>query len=174
MFNQQRKYDLSLIIVVSIMMALAIVFKVTSYTIMTMRISLFAIPLLLAGLIGGSGLGAIAGLGADIIYGVFFSPFAFNPFFTISSVIWGVAGGFLRSKEHHIAIIPLIMIVIVTSILETAINTIGMFIYAYEGVLASLPKRLLVMIVKWPIIVLVVKAIDERVILPQIKLKPNL
>lgn len=175
MLRKNRKVDLSLVITVSIMMAMAIVFKVVSYEVATMRISLFAIPLLIAGLIGGFGLGALAGLGADLIYGIFISSFAFNPFFTLSSILWGVAGGFLRSNNKELSLVKLTIMVILVSILETTINTMGMYIYAYEGILAALPNRLLVMVVKWPIIIAIVNALDERVILPQIrKLKTNI
>ena len=99
-----KNNNLKIIACVSIMAALAVVLK--SFGIMigdSMRISFFAVPLMIAGLIGGFGWGMVAALAADMIYGFFFNPFGFNPIYTISALLWGVVGGVLRvySKKHN-------------------------------------------------------------------------
>ena len=68
-----KNNNLKIIACVSIMAALAVVLK--SFGIMigdSMRISFFAVPLMIAGLIGGFGWGMVAALAADMIYGFFF------------------------------------------------------------------------------------------------------
>lgn len=61
----------------------------------TTRISLEAVPILLAGLLFGPVPGAAVGFAADFI-GCLFSPFGYNPIFCLPPVLYGLWAGLLR------------------------------------------------------------------------------
>ena len=60
-----------------------------------MRISIEAIPLLLAGLLFGPLPGAMVGFASDFV-GCFMSPYPFNPIFCIVPIVYGLTGGVMR------------------------------------------------------------------------------
>lgn len=189
---KSRKYDLKMLTFVSILLALSVTLKLYSFGSDKMRFSLFAIPLLIAGTIAGPLTGGLTGLLADVIYGFFFSQYPFNPFYTVSMILWGVAGGLLRKKGLKVGITRLTVIIIFTSLLETTINTLGMIFFVdplelyniivnsatgyatYYSIISStagpvfagLPVRLLIMVVKWPILIVLMKNLDERFVVP--------
>ena len=61
----------------------------------SVRFSIEAVPIFLAGLLFGPVLGGCVGFAADFV-GCLFSPFGYNPIFCIPPVLYGVFGGLLR------------------------------------------------------------------------------
>ena len=61
----------------------------------SMRFSIEAVPIFLAGMLFGPVLGGCVGFAADFI-GCLFSPFGYNPIFCIPPILYGVAAGLLR------------------------------------------------------------------------------
>ena len=61
----------------------------------TTRISLEAVPIVLAGLLCGPLPGALVGFSADLI-GCLISPFGYNPFFCVPPILYGLLAGLLR------------------------------------------------------------------------------
>ena len=61
----------------------------------TTRISLEAVPIVLAGLLFGPLPGACVGFAADLI-GCLFSPFGYNPIFCVPPILYGLLAGLLR------------------------------------------------------------------------------
>ena len=61
----------------------------------TTRISLEALPIVLAGLLCGPIPGALVGFAADLI-GCLFSPFGYNPIFCLPPILYGLWAGLLR------------------------------------------------------------------------------
>ena len=61
----------------------------------TTRISLEALPIVLAGLLCGPIPGALVGFAADLI-GCLFSPFGYNPIFCLPPMLYGLWAGLLR------------------------------------------------------------------------------
>ena len=61
----------------------------------TTRISLEALPIVLAGLLCGSIPGALVGFAADLI-GCLFSPFGYNPIFCLPPILYGLLAGLVR------------------------------------------------------------------------------
>ena len=61
----------------------------------SMRFSLEAVPIFLAGMLFGPVLGGCVGFAADFI-GCLFSPFGYNPIFCIPPILYGVFAGLLR------------------------------------------------------------------------------
>lgn len=164
-----KNNKLKIIACISIMAALAVVLK--HFGIMigdSMRISFFAIPLLIAGLIGGVSWGVVAALAADVTYGLFLSSFGFNPIYTISALFWGIAGGFLKiyiNRFDKLSWLFLSLIVLVTSLLETSNNALWDFVlYGKELTMVLFGYKLIIIGIKLPIIVLLVKIINDRVL----------
>jgi ECF transporter S component (folate family) len=164
-----KKNNLKIIACVSIMAALAVVLK--SFGIMigdSMRISFFAVPLMIAGLIGGFGWGLVAALAADMIYGFFFNPFGFNPIYTISALLWGVVGGILKvySKKHNkLPWLFLTGVILISSLLETSNNALWDFVLYDKGTtLVLFGYKLIAIAIKLPIIVLLIKLLNDRVL----------
>lgn len=60
----------------------------------SMRFSIEAVPIFLAGMLFGPVLGGCVGFAADFI-GCLFSPFGYNPIFCIPPILYGVAAGIL-------------------------------------------------------------------------------
>lgn len=61
----------------------------------TMRISIEAVPMVLAGIFFGPVPGALVGFVADFI-GCMFSPFGFNPMLIMPPILYGLFGGLMR------------------------------------------------------------------------------
>ena len=164
-----KEKNLKIIACISIMAALAVVLK--HFGIMigdSMRISFFAIPLLIAGLIGGISWGLVAALAADVTYGLFLSQFGFNPIYTVSALLWGVAGGVLKiyaKRFNKLSWFFLGIIVLVTSLLETSNNALWDFVLYDKGLTMVLfGYKLIIIAIKFPIIILLVRVINDRVL----------
>lgn len=129
--------------------------------------SFFAIPLIMAGYYSGPWLGLAAGFVADIAYAaVPFTQgrFGIDNLFTITTMIWGLTGFFIRKGKFAPRIIVIIIFVIVTSILETSLNTLFSYLLNYTKQLEFLRliKRIVGMFVRAPIIVMVTNTIINR------------
>lgn len=157
----------------AILMALGATLKVFGIMITTnMRISFFAIPLILAGLLHGFGFGIVTSIGADLVYSLF-SGYAFNPAFTLSAVYWGILGGafhYFVKKKGNLPLLIIIVGVFITSMLETHTNLIVTYIlYGTGTTMVQLFTKYLILLIKWPLIVLVIKLLYERLFKQLIK-----
>lgn len=63
------------------------------------RFSIEAVPIILAGILFGPLPGALVGFAADFV-GCLFSPFGYNPIFSLPPILYGLFGGLFR---HRIA-----------------------------------------------------------------------
>lgn len=144
------KINTKKLVMLAIFMALGVVFKFFSIGNGEFRISFWDIPLFMAGIIAGPFYGTLCALGADLIYGLCFSPYPFSFIMMFTTLVWGAMGGFFYKKDMKI--IALFIVVFITSISATAINSIYLTLYyGWESMLVKLPLRLIVLIVKWPI-----------------------
>lgn len=148
------KKSIKKIAIMSLLMALGIVLK-SFLSIGTdgFRISFWDIPLFFAGMIGGPLWGGLVALGTDLIYGLCFSSFPFSFIMMFTTIIWGVMGGIFKNIDvDKKKIILLFIVVLITSIIATTINSIYLIkITDFTTMIAGLPLRLLTLIVKWPI-----------------------
>lgn len=150
------------IAVLAILMALGVVFKFFSIGNGQFRISIWDLPLIIAGIIAGPLYGGICALGADLIYSLCFSPYPFSFIMMFTTIVWGVAGGLLYKKK--IKIWHLAILVLCTSCIATGINSIYLWLYyGFQSLIAGLPIRLMTMIIKIPITTLVVYLIMKAV-----------
>lgn len=144
------KINTKKLVMLAILMALGVVFKFFSIGNGEFRISFWDIPLFIAGIIAGPFYGILCALGADLIYGLCFSPYPFSFIMMFTTLVWGAMGGFFYKKD--IKLIVLLVVVLITSISATVINSIYLTLYyGWESMLVKLPLRLIVLIVKWPI-----------------------
>jgi len=130
------------------------------------RIAVYEIPILLSSLYLGPLWGLLTGIGVDLIY-TYQSPYPFSLLMHISTAMWGSAGFFIVNREKRF-MLKLWIVVIVFMILTTAINTLQLYLWKVD-ILADLMFRLIIMIVKIPVIVYVTNIIWGRVILPRLK-----
>lgn len=164
-----KKLNMKIIASISVLVALAVVLKMYGFMIGTnMRISFYAIPLLVSGIIGGFAPGIVAALAADLIYGFFFNSYGYNPIYTVSALFWGVAGGLLNlqfKRKGNLSWIFVIIVVLITSLLETSNNAIWDFIiYGSGTTLVLFGYKLAAIGIKLPIIVFITKIINDRVV----------
>lgn len=153
----------------AVLMALSAVLKMFGIMITTnMRISFFALPLIQAGVTSGFGYGIVTSIGADLVYSLF-SGYAFNPAFTISAMYWGILGGiFNHYIKKHDGKLPLWFVIVgifIASILETHTNVlVTLLLYGTGTTIMQLLTKYLVLVIKLPWMVIVVKVLYERVI----------
>ncbi len=168
LFAYETKKAIRNIAISAVLMALAAILKVYGIMITEqMRISFYAIPLILVGLICGIDYGILACLGADLIYSMF-SGFPFNPAYTISILFWGYLGGCLKlleEKQNKLSVVLVTLGVLITSLLETHINLLSNYVLYGSGVaFMSLIYKYIILIVKVPIITFLVILIYKRVV----------
>ena len=94
--------------------------------------------------------------------------FGFNPIYTISALLWGVVGGVLRvySKKHNkLPWLFLIGVILISSLLETSNNALWDFVLYDKGTtLVLFGYKLIAIAIKLPIIVLLIKLLNDRVL----------
>lgn len=155
------------LVFIAIMTALGVVLKsFLSIGNGDFRISFWNIPLFIAGMVTGPLYGGLCALGADLIYGLCFSPFPFSIIMTISCVTWGLFGGLLYKKE--VKIVPLVIMILINCLFETFINSLYLWTY-YQNlatVFIKLPVRLIVQLIRCPISVILIYTINKTVLRP--------
>lgn len=156
------------IAICAVLMALGAVLKYYGIMITPeLRISFFAVPLILSGLIGGIGLGLLTAFGADLIYSMV-SGYPYNFGFALSALYWGILGGIfyiIVKKKNKLPLWIIIVGVFVTSLFETHTNVLmSLVLYGTHTAFVDLLQKYLVLIIKFPLLVGIVKLIYERVI----------
>lgn len=162
MNSDSKKLTIKKIAILAMLMALGVAFKFFSIGNGQFRISIWDLPLMIAGIIAGPLYGGICALGADLIYSFCFSPYPFSFIMMFTTIVWGVAGGLLHKKK--IEIWYLTIIILCTSLIATGINSIYLWLYhGFYTMVAGLPMRLVTMIVKIPITTLLVYSIMKAI-----------
>jgi ECF transporter S component (folate family) len=169
--EQEESYIVKRLVLIGILTALAsiikIVFQVT--TTGSFRITFYELPIIIAGGLFGPLMGAIAGFITDVVYLVSFGYTV--SLMTVSSVLWGVIAGLIIFKKGW-TLKRIIIVVLIGSILEFLINGTQLFIWQSTGNLSQdlrvflpqQPIRILILAVKWPVQIILVKIIYDRVI----------
>lgn len=154
MNNQTKKLALA-----SVLAAVAATLKVLSdlpVGLAGRTLSFFSIPLLIAGYFCGPWFGLAAGFVADTVYALVpFTKGNLGSLFTITTMIWGFSGFLIRKIKIKPLIFTISIVVILTSFLETSLNTWFSYIYGYSKILsfAYSVKRIIEMFIRIPIII---------------------
>jgi ECF transporter S component (folate family) len=128
----------------------------------SMRISLFAVPIILAGFYLGPIYGLLVGFAVDTVY-FMISPYAsFWSLYTISTTIWGLSGWLIRKMHHRYGLFAFVSIIFLTSVFETSWNSLANYFYGLD-VWATLFFRIITMLARLPILVFVVNLLTEKI-----------
>jgi riboflavin transporter len=144
-----------------------IIFQVT--TTPGFRITFYELPLIIIGGLFGPIMGGIAGFVTDVVYLVTFG-YDLN-LMTLSTMLWGIISGLVIFKKNW-KIKRIVMVIIIASILEFFINGTMILIWNYAGswrdafytILPQQPIRILILFLKWPVQILLIKILYDRVV----------
>lgn len=147
---------------------LKIVFQVT--TTPDFRLSFYELPLIIAGMTLGPVPGMIAGFATDGVYGLAMG-YGLN-LMTVSTMMWGLVAGIILYKRK-LTLFRLGLTVVIASTIVFAINTVQLVLWELQDdmrlalmtVIARMPIRIIIMLIKWPIQVYLIKLIHTRVIM---------
>lgn len=170
---QKNKFLLSTkgITTIAMLVAMAILLKsILVFETGSFRFTFYEIPMVFIGLMFGPILGGIMGFVVDFFH-VMISPWAFTfNVFTISNMLWGIIPGLLLFRRE-LTRTRLLLVLVITGILTFGLNTYGIVQYQGEGaMLATLPYRIGVFLIKIPIQVFFIETIYERVIVNALQL----
>ena len=143
----------------------------------TLRISIAAVPIFLAGLWMGPLLGAICGALADLI-GCLIAGYAPNPLITLSSLLWGIlpallipalAKSIFSTMKKQLRLLPAVFIAIFVTMLVTSLGTttLGLSIYNGQPFVALWITRVPQTILLWVVDSLLVWILYTRLRLPE-------
>lgn len=156
----KEKIKVKKLVILSLLMAMTTVLKFVSIGNGEFRISLFEIPIILAGIISGPLMGIIVAFGGDLIYGII-GGYSYSFIMSLSAMMWGLMGGLLYKKK--VKIIPLVLLILITSILTTINNSFQQYIWYKEGMWARLPLRIVVMLIKIVLLPILVYILHSRI-----------
>ena len=129
----------------------------------SMRISLFPIPLLIGGFLLGPWWGLLMGFVTDTVYFMISPNASFWSVYSISTMIWGLAGGLIKLVPVKKDLWKYIIVIAVTTCSETLINTLANIIYGFSN--ATLLWRILAMLIRFPFLVLTTQIIIKQFLL---------
>lgn len=156
----KEKISVKKLVILSLLMAMTTVLKFVSIGNGEFRISLFEVPIILAGMIAGPAMGIVVAFGGDLIYGII-GGYPYSIIMAISAMLWGIMGGIFYKKK--IKIFPLILCVLITSLLTTINNSFQQYIWFKEGMWIRLPVRIIVMLIKAVILPIIIYILGVRV-----------
>ena len=144
-----RKKLIQKITILAVLTALSMVLKKFSIDTGEYRISLYDTPIILAGVIAGPIWGMAVAFISDFLYSLM-SGYSYSFIMMFAALLWGLVGGLFYKKK--INYILLIITIFFASILNTAINSLQLYIwYGGGSLIAGLPLRIITMVIKWPI-----------------------
>ncbi|MDD3999715.1 MAG: folate family ECF transporter S component [Bacilli bacterium] len=127
----------------------------------SMRISFFAIPIMLAGFYLGPVYGLLTGFAVDTVY-FMISPYAsFWSLYTISTVVWGLTGALIKKAHQRFGLFSFIFFIIITSIFETGFNTMANYLYGLD-IWLTLVSRIITMLVRVPFLVFLMNLLVNK------------
>lgn len=191
MNNKTRNLTLA-----AVFAALSIAFKLLSMNFNDFRLLNFSpITLLLAGYFLGLKQGLLIAFLTDTVYAFFLSgniallkqadsfwgiilivATKFWNLFTVSTMLWGASGAFIRMLGLKRPLVALIIVAPLTGITETALNTIQM-LWGHpspEVVISGLPLRIFNQLFRVPLIIMVTNTLMVQLEQKDLKLYLNL
>ena len=156
-----RNTSLRVLIFAGLLAAMSFVLKLYfSLTTFNLRITFYDIPLILGSILFGPTIGGMIGFASDIAFITFAgSSVTFSFWMALSAVTWGVLPFLIYRKDNTLF---LSLAIIITSLIAFSFNTYQLFIWFGEGVFVVLPLRLLILVLKWPVQITVIKILKDR------------
>jgi hypothetical protein len=113
---------------------------------------------MLGSLLLGPFIGAAIGFASDFAY-ITMAGFPFSFWMALSAITWGVLPFMIYRKDN---IMLLALAIIITSIFTFSFNTYQLYLWTGPGVLALLPLRLIVLVLKWPVQITLLRILINR------------
>jgi ECF transporter S component (folate family) len=170
---QRSRFGLQVSLKIGVLVAISVVLKVIlSFTLATYRFTFYDIPLMLTGIMFGPLAGVVGGFTVDWI-NIMMPNLAtgFN-LFTISSMMWGFIPGLFLFKRD-LSLLNVSLVVFITSIIAFGLNSLQLYFWMGNGMVAMLPARLITLIIKLPLQVFIIDVLYKRVVLHTLVLKKN-
>ncbi len=120
----------------------------------SMRISLFAVPIMLAGFYLGPAYGLLTGFAVDTVYFMISPHASFWSLYTITTVIWGFSGWLIKLLRKRFGFFAFVAVIFLTSVFETGFNSFARYVYGLD-VWGTLFFRIIVMLFRSPIVVFI-------------------
>ena len=166
------QYAVKRMTLVAMLTSLAAVIKILFQALTTpsFRITFYELPLILVGGMFGPLMGGLAGFITDVVYLVTYG-YDIN-LMTLSTMMWGIVSGLVIFKRDW-SIKRIVVVVLVAALLEFFINGTQILIWNYAGswrdafytILPQQPIRIIILTLKWPVQIALVKILYDRVIL---------
>jgi ECF transporter S component (folate family) len=156
---------------VAMLVAMAILLKsVLAFETGSFRFTFYEIPMVFIGMLFGPLIGGIMGFVVDFFH-VLISPFAFTfNVFTLSNMLWGIVPGLFLFRKDFTRF-RLIVVLLIAGTLSFILNTIGIVQYQGMGaMIATLPYRIAVWMIKIPLQVILIETLYRRVIVSTLEL----
>lgn len=148
--KKTKRMKTQTLVLSALLMAMHIVLSMFSITLPMMKINLSGLPIIVGGLLFGPLIGSLVGLLGSLLYQILSYGFMSTTIlWIIPHTVRGlIVGGYAKYKKFKLGKVEIILVVIISSVVATMLNTIGMYIdgivWNYEaGAFAAIPLRLL-------------------------------
>jgi ECF transporter S component (folate family) len=146
----------------ALLAAIASVLKIYSLQLTdTMRISVFPIPLILAGFYLGPTYGLMVGFVTDTAYWITSPNASFWSLYTITTMVWGLSGFLAKKMRFKHNVVSFSIVILLTSIFETVANTYFHYLIGIPYLVTLVP-RIITMFVRLPILVYLTIILVEK------------
>jgi ECF transporter S component (folate family) len=155
-----RNQSLRVLTFAGMLTALSFVLKLyLSFTTFDLRITFYEIPILIGSIFLGPLYGLFIAIASDFVY-ITLAGFPFSPFMALSAAMWGVIPFVLKNRVDR----PFILfgVIAITSLIAFSLNSYQLYLWTGSGMWALFPLRLLIVILKWPLQVMIVKILYQR------------
>lgn len=125
-----KKMKTQILVTCGLLMAMHIVLSYFSITLPTMKINLSGLPIIVGGLLFGPVVGFLVGLLGSFLYqmlsyGLMWTTILWMIPHAVRGLIVGV---YAKHKKYHLGKFEVVILVLVSSLVATLLNTVGMYI----------------------------------------------
>ncbi len=147
--KKTKRMKTQTLVLSALLMAMHIVLSMFSITLPIMKINLSGLPIIVGGLLFGPLIGSLVGLLGSLMYQIIsYGLMSTTILWIIPHAVRGlIIGLYAKHKEFKLGKVELIVLVLISSVVTTLLNTVGMYIdglvWNYEaGAIAAIPVRL--------------------------------
>ena len=131
--NKNRRMKTQTLVLCALLMAMHIILSYFSLDLPLMKINLSPLPIIIAGMMFGPVVGLTVGLLGSLLYQML--KFGIDP----TTILWimpvGIRGLLIglyaKMRKFKVNAIEMVLLIVVTSIVATVLNTIGLYIAGY-------------------------------------------
>ena len=161
--KKTKRMKTQTLVMSALLMAMHIVLSLFSITLPMMKINLSGLPIIIGGLLFGPLVGTLVGLLGSLLYQILsYGLMSTTILWIIPHAVRGlIVGLYAKSKNYRLGKAEIVGVVIISSVIATLLNTVGMYIdgivWKYEaGAFAAIPVRLLNSVITSALYVIVI------------------